>query len=210
MVKHSRKGSRSANRKGKRSTHRKHRRFTHRKHRRFQQRGGDGYGYQGAAFAPVGSMAPVESRVGFSHCGFPTRPGSLVGGARHKGSRSARRSRRQRGGVCSGGCTPGIQYGGGGGTGGYAINVSSNDIGKMYASVDARPCPGPERPGAQAGGANMMDTRVVSSFPAGYGFAPDSAVEVGHGTAHYLNPISYGRQCMGGGRRKAHRRTHRR
>jgi hypothetical protein len=167
----------------------KHSRKHSRRHRRFQQRGGDGYGYTGAAFPPSASQAPLESRVAFSHCGFPARPGSLVGGARRH-----RKSHRK-------------QHGGGGGTGGYAINVSSNDIGKMYSSVDAGVCPGPVR--GQMGGANMMDVRAIDSYSAGYGYAPASAVEVGAGTAHYLNQLPYGRQCMGGGYRKGRRSARR-
>lgn len=173
----------------------------HHKGSRYTQRGGDGFGYTGAAFDAAGGMAPVESRVAFSHCGFPARPGSLVGGGR--------RSRRQRGGNCTS-CAPSQvlinqaqqQVGGGGGSGGYMVNVGSNDMGKMYASVDRAPCP------SQMGGASMVDTRVVDSYSAGYGYAPLSAREEGGGSAHYLDPISYGRQCMGGGARR--RRSFRR
>jgi hypothetical protein len=192
-----------------------------RKHRRYSQRGGDGYGFTGAAFAPAGPMAPVESRVDYSHCGFPARPGSLVGGARrrrggHKGYRSAhRQTRKQQGGACNGGCSgapmpPTIQSGGGGGTGGYGFNITSNDLGKVYSSLTVGACPPPVRPGAQTGGgdASMADTRAVVSFPAGYGYAPESVREINSGTAHYLDQISYGRQCMGGGGRSA-RRKHR-
>lgn len=176
MVKHRRSTRRSAHRK------------SSRKHRRFQQRGGDGYGYTGPAFAPSATMAPVESRVDFSHCGYPTRPGSLVGGARRHRTRK--------------------QHGGGGGTGGYGFDITSNIMGKEYAALSVGPCPPPIRPGgAQLGGANMMDARAIDSYSAGYGYNPSSAVEAGGGTAHYLNQIPYGRQCMGGGRRSARRKT---
>lgn len=167
-----------------------------------KQRGGDGFGYTDAAFTASAGMAPVESRVAFSHCGFLPRPGSLVGGARRR-----RGSRRQRGGNCTS-CAPSQvlinqavqqQVGGGAGTGGYAVNVSSNEMGKMYASVDRAPCP------SQMGGASMADTRAVDSYSAGYGYGPESVREINSGTAHYLDQMSYGRQCMGGGGRSARR-----
>lgn len=188
---------------------RKHSRRHRKGSRKYSQRGGDGYGYQGAAFAPAGPMAPVESRVDYSHCGFPARPGSLVGGARkHKNRKGRRTHRRQQGGSCSGGCAPMTpQTGGGGGTGGYGFNITNNELGKVYSSLDVGSCPPPIRPGAQTGGnASMADTRAVVSYPAGYGFAPESVREINSGTAHYLDQISYGRQCMGGGaRRKSHK-----
>jgi hypothetical protein len=220
---------------------------TRKQMRKYKQHGGDGYGYNGAAFAAAGSMAPVESRDSFSHCGFPARPGSLVGGARRstrrkahhkhrstrrkahhkhrsarrkahrKGSRKAHRKHRstrrsahhkQRGGAC-GSCNPPrvllqqAQIGGGGGTGGYGF-VLDNDVGgKVYSSLSVGPCPG-----AQVGGASMIDTRAVDSYPAGYGYGPESAKEIGGGTAHYLDQMSYGRQCMGGGARR-HKKSHR-
>lgn len=192
--------------------------------RKYQQRGGDGYGYNGAAFTAAGPMAPVESRDSFSHCGVPTRPGSLVGGARrstrHKGSRSASRkhrrstrrsahrsarrsahrsTRKQRGGACSNCAPPRVllqQAGGGGGTGGYGFVLDNDVSGKVYSSLSVGPCPG-----AQKGGASMIDTRAIDSYSAGYGYGPASAKEVGGGTAHYLDQMSYGRQCMGGGAR---------
>jgi hypothetical protein len=175
------------------------------------QRGGDGYGFQGAAFNAAGPMAPVESRVGFSHCGMPARPGSLVGGARRRSHRSRKHhkgSRRQRGGACGGGCAP-MQLGGGGGGGGYGFALT-NDLGKVYASLPVGACPSAA---SQHGGANMMDTRAIdNSYSAGYGYGKESAMEVGGGTAHFLAQLPYGRQCMGGGarRRKAGRRTRRR
>jgi hypothetical protein len=164
--------------------------------RRRVQRGGDGWGFQGAAFNAAGGV-PIESRAGFSHCGMPARPGSLVGGRR-----SARRSRRaQHGGACGGGCTPGIQYGGGGGTGGYGFALT-NELGKVYPLLTVGACPS----AAQRGGANMMETRAIdNNFSAGYGYGKESAVEVGGGTAHFLAQLPYGRQCMGGGARSARR-----
>lgn len=166
--------------------HRKGSHSVHRKGKRFAQRGGDGYGYTGAAFTPAGSMAPIESRAAFSHCGFPARPGSMVGGAC---------------GSCS---APAVlmgqaQVGGGGGTGGYGFDITNNDLGKVYSSLSVGSCPG------QKGGASMADTRIVDSYPAGYGYGPESVREINNGTAHYLDQISYGRQCMGGGYRRTSR-----
>jgi hypothetical protein len=200
--KHSRKGFRMPH------AHRKGSRYAHRK-----QRGGDGFGYTGAAFDAAGGMAPVESRVAFSHCDAPARPGSLVGGARRKGRRTAR---AQRGGACNSCSAPAQLYAQsqqvGGGSGGYGFQLS-NELGKVYPALTVGACPG-----AQTGGASMADARVIDSYPAGYGYGPESVREINSGTAHYLDQISYGRQCMGGGARrrrnrkgsrKAHRKAHR-
>jgi hypothetical protein len=181
-----RSGKRSAKRSAKRSTR-----------RRVMQRGGDGYGFQGAAFNAMGPMVEVESRDSFSHCGTPARPGSLVGGAR----RATRR--RQRGGACGNCAAPAtlfgqMQSGGGGGTGGYGFNMTDNSMGKEYAALTVGACPS----AAQRGGVNMMDARAIDSYSAGYSYGPESAREVGGGTAHYLDQMPYGRQCMGGGRRR--------
>jgi hypothetical protein len=90
------------------------------------------------------------------------------------------------------------QRGGGGGTGGYGF-VLNNDLGKVYPSLSVGACPSGQRGG---GGASLGDASVVS-YPAGYGYAPASAMEVGDGTAHFLAQIPYGKQCMGGGARRA-------
>jgi hypothetical protein len=85
------------------------------------------------------------------------------------------------------------QIGGGGGGGGYGFALD-NTMGKVYADLHVGACP-------QRGGAQPID-----SYPAGYGFAaPASVQEVENGTAHFLTPISYGKQCMGGGARRATR-----
>jgi hypothetical protein len=87
---------------------------------------------------------------------------------------------------------PLIQEGGGGGGGGYGF-VLDNTMGKVYGDLHVGACP-------QRGGGDPL-----VSHSAGYGFGTSSAEEVGGGTAHFLTPISYGKQCMGGGRRKTRR-----
>jgi hypothetical protein len=88
-----------------------------------------------------------------------------------------------------GGAAVPVQSGGGGGGGGYGFALD-NAMGKVYSDLPVGPCP------SQRGGA-----APTVSYPAGYGFAPASAIEEGGGSAHFLAPISYGKQCMGGGRR---------
>jgi hypothetical protein len=85
------------------------------------------------------------------------------------------------------------QVGGGGGGGGYGFMLD-NTLGKVYGDLHVGACP------SQRGG----DGSVVS-YPAGYGYGPSSAMEVGNGTAHFLAQIPYGKHCMGGGARRATR-----
>jgi len=113
-----------------------------------------------------------------------------------------------------------MQAGGGSGTGGYGF-VLNNDLGKVYADLAKGPCTLPQRGAGrrrthrgrkQRGGDSLV--RVVDSYPAGYGFGAASVNEIGDGTAHFLAPISYGRQCAGrrvtrGNRRAQRRRTRR-
>lgn len=106
----------------------------------------------------------------------------------------------QVGGACNGGCGgsyPPMQRGGGGGAGGYTMALT-NDIGKVHSGYVVAPCP-------QRGGADP-----ISSYPAGFGFGPKGAVETPSGSAHYLDPLPYGQQCMGGGARTRRRRKGRR
>ena len=105
------------------------------------------------------------------------------------------------------------QTGGGGGGGGYNFDLN-NTLGKTYAAVPVGPCPSGQR-----GGGDSLGNPSLVSYPAGYGYAPSSAMEVGGGSAHFLAQIPYGKQCMGGGRRtrrrgarrsrKAHRKSRR-
>jgi hypothetical protein len=96
-----------------------------------------------------------------------------------------------------------IQVGGGGGGGGYSFVLDNTMGGKVYSDLRVGPCPtAPQRGGAAP----------TVSYPAGYGFGTASAIEEGGGSAHFLAPISYGKQCMGGGRRRVRRgrKSHRR
>lgn len=171
---------------GRRVSRRHHKRSTHRRRKghkgsRSTQRGG-GFSFTGPAFDPAKGLAPVESRAAYDDCA------------------------NQIGGGCNGGCGgsyPPMQRGGGGGTGGYTIDVTSNALGKVHDGYIVAPCP-------QRGGADP-----VSSYPVGYGFGPQGAVETPSGSAHYLDPLPYGQQCMGGGarsrrHRKGRRSSHRR
>lgn len=186
----------------------RHSKKSRRTHRR-KQWGGDGSAFSGAAFRTPGGVF-VENRVAYSHCG-DARAGmapnvSAFETTQFGGKR--RRSQRQRGGGCGCMAWPQTrQSGGGSGTGGYAINITSNDLGKVYAGIDKGACP----PGPQMGGAAVDDLGIVS-YKTGYGF--DASSPVSTDSAHYLNPVGYNRTMAGGRRRRsAHRKgrkTHRR
>jgi hypothetical protein len=166
---------------------RKHRTKTQKRTR--AQRGGDGWGFTGPAFTPVGAMTPEASRTVVDHC-LPVegRPVPVL---------------TQQGGACMT-CGPSVfpsaQRGGGAGTGGYGVNVSSNELGKVYTSATHYPCP------SQKGGAE--DSFGLVSYPTGYGYNTRSVQEVGG--AHFLSQNPYNKTCAGGGaRRKTHRRKSR-
>lgn len=108
-------------------------------------------------------------------------PSGMTGGRRH------RKHRKQRGG--------------GGGTGGYGFVLDNTMGGKVYSGLTVGSCPSAPQRG---GGPSLGDASIVS-YPAGYGYAPASAIEEGGGSAHFLAQIPYGKQCMGGGARKATR-----
>ena len=150
--------------------------------RRTRKQRGGGWGYNGPAFQPTAGMAPEAARAAIdTGCDFPERPAPQVGGG--CGCVAAPPMQQQRGG--------------GAGTGGYGFTLDNSMGGKVYADLTRGPCP------SQSGG---MRAEPVVSYPSGYGYNTASAVEVGGGTAHYLEQASYGRQCMGGGRRKVSRR----
>lgn len=140
---------------------------------------------------PETNITPVPMNGGAANGG----PAVLVGGRRYRKSRKSRR-----------------QHGGGGGGGGYGFELTNN-LGKVYSALPVGPCP------QRGGGVTSLGDASVVSYPAGYGYAPSSATEVGGGTAHFLAQIPYGKQCMGGGarratgghggRRKHHRKSHR-
>ena len=161
---------------------RKQSRKQRRKQRRNQsrkQRGG-GWAFDGAAGKTAGGV-PFEARTWTDDCAYPS----------------------QRGGACGscGPMPPLLQNGGGSGTGGFAVNVASNDMGKMYASVDRAPCP-------QRGG-NAAEQYGISSYTAGYGLTAPVELERG---ARYMDYVPYGKACVGGARKnmkRRHRKTRR-
>lgn len=153
-----------------------------RRTRRNRKQQGGGWGYNGPAFQPAGGMAPEAARaVVDTGCDFPERPAPQVGGG------------------CGCMAAPPLwQRGGGSGTGGYGFVLDNSMGGKVYADLTRGACP------SQSGGS--MRAEPVVSYPSGYGYNTASAVEVGGGTAHYLEQVPYGRQCMGGGSRRLRRR----
>ena len=113
-----------------------------------KQRGG-GWGYNGSTFASAGG-APLEVRSMTNDCQVPSRTAQVGGGCgcnKQMGGSRRRRSRQsQRGGGCGvqlpqrgGGCGVPLQTGGGCGCsdrmlqqgGSYAVDVASNELGKV-------------------------------------------------------------------------------
>ena len=174
--------------------------------RQRSQRGGD-YGFSGPAFVSA-SGAPVESRMDQIDCMEVARPPPAIGGARKSKKRS---SKSQRGGAC--GCNAQSQRGGGGGTGGYTVDVGSNDIGKMYsavipgncATVPSRAMVGGKRQNQkqqrqrQRGGDSAASVYGLQSYSAGFDL--NKPVEIPGGSAHYLDWTAYDNTCKGGARR---------
>jgi len=185
--------------------------------RQRSQRGGD-YGFNGPAFVSA-SGAPVESRMDQIDCMEVARPPPAIGGARQRKSKKQKSKRSQRGGAC--GCNSQSQRGGGGGTGGYAVDVGSNDIGKMYsaitpgncATVPSRAMVGGSRKQKQQqqrGGDSAATVYGLQSYSAGFDL--NKPVEIPGGSAHYLDWTAYDNTCKGGARRskkakKAKRRS---
>jgi hypothetical protein len=180
--------------------------------RQRKQRGGDGWTYDAVAGVSA-SGAPFEARTQYTHCYDDPRaafaPAVSPAGAMRGGVRRSRK--QQRGGGCGCLAAPPMQAGGGSGTGGYAVDVGSNDLGKVYADLPKGPCPVavPQRGGA--GAATDADIYGISSYSAGYGFGPSGVMSTD--SAHYLDPLGYDKTCQGGARktrrarkgRKAHK-----
>ena len=173
------------------------------KQRQRSQRGGD-YGFSGPAFVSA-SGAPVESRMDQIDCMEVARPPPAIGGARRS---KKQKSKKQQGGAC--GCNS--QRGGGGGTGGYTVDVGSNDIGKMYsaitpgncATVPTRAMVGGRRQQKQTqknqrGGDSAATVYGLQSYSAGFDL--NKPVEIPGGSAHYLDWTAYDNTCKGGARR---------
>ena len=173
-----------------------------------KQRGGaaEGHGYMfnGAAFTTPGGVN-VESRGPVTgNCAWDLRAPPVV---REVGA--------MRGGGC--GCGAGLQMGGrrrskrnqrggGGGTGGYGFTLD-NSLGKVYDHLTVGACPATPvasdlgtKPLYQQGGeASYRDAAEIMSYPSGWGVGPAGVVSTD--SAHYMDPLRYGRHCMGGARR---------
>jgi hypothetical protein len=149
-----------------------------RKQKQKQQRGG-GFAFDTVAGVSTGGV-PFESRTAYDHCYPEARVAPSVAAV----------GAMQRGGGCGCMAAPPMQMGGGGGSGGYGFALD-NSLGKVYTDLPRGTCPG------QAGGSYGL-----VSFPAGYGYDTKSAVL--SDSAHYLDPVSYGKTCGGavGGARK--------
>lgn len=146
------------------------------------QRGGSpNYGY-GGEIIRTGSGAPLEA---WSH----SDP--------HCDSASSLRPAPMIGGGC--GCMGGTQRGGSSGNGGYSM-VLSNENGKMFDGIVRGACPPPH---GQVGG---DPKQLIQSYPAGHGMINP----YNSNNANFLEYEAYGRQCMGGGkrRRKTKNRRH--
>jgi hypothetical protein len=152
--------------------------------------------------------APIESRMDQIDCMAVDRPAPTLQ-ASYGG---ARRSRKQKGGAC--GCNALRQTGGGGGTGGFAMDVISNDLGKYAAftpgncaTVPARAVGGSRKQKnhrrSQRGGSEAYG---LQSYTAGFDL--NRPVETAGGSAHYLDWTVYDKTCQGGARRsKKNRRS---
>ncbi len=160
-----------------------------RRHTRRRQHGGGGYGYT----APAGMTAevPFADRAPYEVCSdarvAPALPASAAkqfGGG-------------QNGGGCGCATWPPMQQGGAGSaTGGYGFTLD-NTLGKVYASVNAAPCP--QRGGGEA--------TALSSYSAGYGFG--NPFTTANQSAHFFEQQAYpAKTCMGGGARKSHKKAH--
>jgi hypothetical protein len=191
----------------------------HRRQRSRKQRGGAGQGdgyYDTVTANPQMSAAgtPLEVYAPISYCGWdngrvaPTVDPNMMS---HFGG--YRKSRKQRGGGCGCMAQPPVQMGGGSGTGGYNVDVTSNAMQKMYAAITPGPCPAPPRENQIGGGpapvpaGSAADQLGIVSYKTGYGYNDSSVVSTD--SAHYLDQVAYDRTCgqTGGKRRKSRQRS---
>ena len=167
------------------------RRRRHSRRNLLSQRGGSpNYGYGGEVIT-TGSGAPLEAwSHSDPHCTAAStlRPAPMLGGRR---SRRQKHQRNQSGGGC--GCM-GTQRGGSSGNGGFSM-VLSNENGKMFDGIVRGACPPP-----QVGG---DPKQLIQSYPSGYGLINP----YNSNNANFLEYESYGRQCMGGGKRRKNRKS---
>lgn len=97
--------------------------------------------------------------------------------------------------MIGGGCgCMGTQRGGSSGNGGFSL-VLNNENGKMFDGIVRGACPAP-----QVGG---DPKQLIQSYPSGYGLVNP----YNSNNANFLDYKSYGRQCMGGGKRKHKNRS---
>lgn len=180
---------------------------------------GDGY-YDTVTAHPQVSAAgtPLEVFKPISYCGWdngrvaPAVDPNMMshfGGRRRTRKRSGR---KQRGGAC-GSCmaTPPMQAGGGSGSGGYTVDVTNNDMIKMYAAITPGPCPPAPRENQIGGGpapGSAADQLGIVSYKTGFGYNDSSVVSTS--SAHYLDQVPYDRTCgQTGGKRRKSRKSHR-
>lgn len=198
----------------------KHRSRKVRSSRKQHQRGGAGMGdgyYDTVTAHPQMSSAgtPLEVYKPISYCGWDNgrvAPNVDPNMMSHFGGRRRSRGRKQsqRGGGC-GSCMamPPMQAGGGSGTGGYTVDVTNNDMIKMYAAITPGPCPPPPRENQIGGGpapvpaGSAADQLGIVSYKTGYGYNDSSVVSTS--SAHYLDQVPYDRTCgqTGGKARKS-------
>ena len=156
---------------------------------RKQYGGSPSVAYTGDTIMAAGG-APFEVRTAQDpHCAGPDsfRAGMMGGRRSRRQRQSQRRQRNQRGGGC--GCM-GLQRGGGSGNGGYSVMLGQNEnIGYPLAYVKGA-CPP-----MQMGG---DPKQLINSYQTGYGLTQP----VNTDSANYMDYQSYGRNCMGGGRRR--------
>lgn len=115
-------------------------------------------------------------------------------------SQSSRQLRSHQHGGC-GGCSPGIQVGGGSGSGGYSFALD-NTLGKVPSDYPVGACP-PAPVATQIGGAAVDDLGIVS-HRAGVTYMPSGVVDVG--SAQYLDRLTYNADCQSGGARRRSRK----
>jgi len=163
-----------------------------RKTQRKNQRGGNGdggYGFHGAAFNTT-MGTPVETRIGdYTQCNDLRAANTPEIG---------HLKTVQFGGACMscGAAVPPMQNqkGGGGGHGGYAVNVHDNSLIGMVSSRTPYPCP-PPSVANQVGGSSVSDQIV--SYKTGFGYV----TPYNSNNANFAEVTGYDRTVMAGGRR---------
>jgi len=158
-----------------------------RRRNRKQYGGSPSVAYTGDTIMAAGG-APLEVRTAQDpHCAGPDSFRADMMGGRRRRSQRNQRQRNQRGGGC--GCM-GVQRGGGSGNGGYSVMLGRDNVNIGYPAAYVKgPCP------TQMGG---DPKQLINSYQVGYGLTNPVNMD----NANYMGYQSYGRQCMGGGRRR--------